>query len=128
MKPLRPLALATMATAVLLLSGATTATALDSGDDPAKPAPPAQPGLVAPLAQHPQYVGPVVHIPAGGFAFAPATCPSGTVPTGGGGRTSSLFSYLTDSAPTPSGWEIGVRNTDPENATTAFAYVVCTVP
>lgn len=127
MKPIRPLALAVVATAVLVVTGSTTATAGASSDDPPKPAPPAGPGVAAPLSQHFQISGPRVTIPAGGFAFATANCPSGLVPTGGGGRTSSTSTFITDSAPTAAGWEVGVRNTSAGEAS-AYAYVVCTAP
>ncbi|MET8750344.1 hypothetical protein ACFXPI_17920 [Streptomyces sp. NPDC059104] len=127
MKPIRPVALAVVATAVLLVTGVTTSTAGASSDDPPKPARPAAPGVAAPLSQHFPISGPTVTIPAGGFAFAMANCPSGLVPTGGGGRTSSTSTFLTDSAPTATGWEIGVRNTSTGEAS-AYAYVVCTAP
>ncbi|MEU4953872.1 hypothetical protein ACFYN3_27990 [Streptomyces lavendulae] len=127
MKPIRPLALAFVATTVLLVTGLTTATAGASSDDPPKPARPAAPGVAVPLSQHYQISGTTVTIPAGGFAFASVNCPSGLVPTGGGGRTSSTSTFLTHSAPTATGWEIGVRNTSTGQAS-AYAYVVCTAP
>ncbi|MEV7615804.1 hypothetical protein [Streptomyces sp. NPDC089799] len=124
MKPIRPLALAATAAAVLLLTGATTATALD---DPPKPAWPGGSGNAATLSPHPYYWGPTVAIPAGGFAYVRTDCPSGWVPTGGGGRTSSTLTFITDSAPDNTGWVIGVKNTSTAEAS-AYAYAVCTVP
>ncbi|MFD9219881.1 hypothetical protein ACFWDI_07615 [Streptomyces sp. NPDC060064] len=127
MKPIRPLAVAAMAAVVLLASGVTSASALDASDDPQKTDFPVDTGLVAPLSAHPQYLGPSVSIPAGGFAFAHVDCPSGRVPTGGGGTTSSTLTFLTDSTPTSGGWTVGVKNTATFSAS-ARAWVVCTVP
>ncbi|WP_327325200.1 hypothetical protein OG735_23900 [Streptomyces sp. NBC_01210] len=127
MKPIRPLAVAAMATGVLLVSGVTSANALAASDNPPKTDFPAESGVVAPLSAHPQYQGSSVAIPAGGFAFAHVDCPSGRVPTGGGGTTSSTLTFFTDSYPTSGGWTVGVKNTATFGAS-ATAWVVCTVP
>ncbi|WP_405530526.1 hypothetical protein OG592_21920 [Streptomyces avidinii] len=128
MKSLRPLALASVASLVLLATSVTaTAAALDSRDDPPKPAPPTAPGDAVPLSAHTHHSGPVVNIPAGGFSYASVNCPSGSVPTGGGGQTSSGLTLLTDSFPAGNGWTIGVKNTDTATRS-AWAHVVCTVP
>ncbi|MDD9381494.1 hypothetical protein M8Z33_33570 [Streptomyces sp. ZAF1911] len=126
MKPARSLALAAVTSLVLLAGSAFSASAWDSGGDPPKPAPPTDPGVVAPQSAHPQYRGDVVFIPAGGFAFAHVNCPAGMVPTGGGGQTGSTLTLLTDSLPSPSGWTVGVKNTDTGQTNTASAWVVCT--
>lgn len=128
MKLIRPLALAAMTAIVLLTGGAASAGALDSGGDPPKPAPPADPGIVAPQSAHPQYRGDDVTIPAGGFGFAHVNCPSGMVPTGGGGQTGSTLTFITDSLPSSAGWSVGVKNTDTTRSNSASAWVICTTP
>ncbi|WP_405676467.1 hypothetical protein OG239_41015 [Streptomyces sp. NBC_00868] len=126
MKSIHPLALAATAAIVLLASGVTAANALGSRNDPPKPAFPASTGAAAAMGPHPQSRGPTVSIPPGGFSYAQVDCPSG-VPTGGGGRTSSSLTFITDSAPTDRGWVIGVKNTGTATAT-ATPLVVCTLP
>ncbi|GAB2906924.1 hypothetical protein [Streptomyces mayteni] len=116
----RILALTTIA---VLAAGMTTAGAtVDHGGtaDAAKPE-------AAPLAAHGQYIGPPESITPGSFSFAYATCPAGQVPTGGGGGTSNVHIYLTDSHPTPNGWVVGGVNTGSLNESLT-AHVVCTVP
>ncbi|MFE3553453.1 hypothetical protein ACFXKW_01015 [Streptomyces sp. NPDC059193] len=127
MKPIRPLTVAAVATIVLVAGSVTSAIALDGRDDPTKPAYPADPGVVAPLSAHTQHHSDQVTIPAGGFGFAHVDCPAGTVPTGGGGQTTSTLTFITDSIPTSGGWSVGVKNTaDVSNR--ASAWVICTTP
>ncbi|MCX4808458.1 hypothetical protein ACFWWM_23435 [Streptomyces sp. NPDC058682] len=126
MKTIRPLTVAVVSALALLAGGVISANAMDARDDPPKPPLPADSGVVAPLSAHPQYQGEQVSIPAGGFGFAHVACPAGTVPTGGGGQTTSTLTFITDSLPNSGGWSVGVKNTaDVSNR--ASAWVICTV-
>ncbi|BAU85311.1 hypothetical protein SLA_4423 [Streptomyces laurentii] len=127
MKSIRPLAVAVMAATALLAGSAPSANALDGGGDPPKPAFPTGTSAAAPSSAHPTYYGSKVSIPANGWALAHVDCPTGMVPTGGGGQTSSTATFITDSYPTSGGWSVGVKNTQ-TLSNDAMAWVVCTTP
>ncbi|MFD5437840.1 hypothetical protein ACFWJ4_37530 [Kitasatospora sp. NPDC127067] len=79
------------------------------------------------LSAHNQVFGDFVDVAPGGNGFATVTCPSGQVPTGGGGQTSAFRIFFTDSYPSGSSWV--VRGTNTGTATESIlATAVCTVP
>ncbi|MEU1288218.1 hypothetical protein [Kitasatospora sp. NPDC005856] len=79
------------------------------------------------LAAHTPVFGDPVDVPAGGHGLATATCPSGQVPTGGGGQTSAFDIFFTDSYPSGSSWVIRGTNTGTVNQSIS-ANAVCTTP
>lgn len=123
------LALTALATAGILVSGATTATADDGpADKPGIAAPGQQtPATTSVLAAHPQIFGPFVTVPAGSNGLASVACPAGQVPTGGGGATSAFKIFFTDSFASGNSWFVRGTNTNtvPESIR---AFVVCTTP
>ncbi|MFJ3841367.1 hypothetical protein ACIPY6_38475 [Streptomyces sp. NPDC090054] len=125
MKPIRTLALAVVATLAVLTAGTTTAGAQEASDEPPKPTPPIS---AAPLSAHTQHFGTPVTVQPGAFAFAHVSCPAGTVPTGGGARTSGTFIYITDSYANGTDWTVVGKNIGTDFEQTLTAFVVCTVP
>ncbi|MFE4975956.1 hypothetical protein ACFRAR_28110 [Kitasatospora sp. NPDC056651] len=99
--------------------------------------PAAKPAVVVPgdpaaanpslLAAHDQVFGDFVDVAPGGNGFATVACPSGEVPTGGGGQTSAFRIFFTDSYPSGSVWV--VRGTNTNTVTESIrATAVCTTP
>ncbi|MEV6395500.1 hypothetical protein AB0M39_12105 [Streptomyces sp. NPDC051907] len=123
------LALSALAAVGVLVGGAVMAAANEGGDE--------KPGLVAPekpttadaglLAAHPQVSGPLVTVPPGQNRIASVACPSGQVPTGGGGTTSAIRTYFTDSFPSGNSWVVRGTNTNTMDESIR-AYAVCTTP
>ncbi|MGW3078642.1 MULTISPECIES: hypothetical protein [unclassified Kitasatospora] len=120
----------TALTAVTVLSASAAVAFADGG-------PAVKPGVVVPhdqaaadpalLAAHTPVFGNPVDVPAGGHGIATVTCPSGQVPTGGGGQTSGFDIFFTDSYPSGSSWVI--RGTNTGTTTQALsANAVCTTP
>ncbi|WDZ82418.1 hypothetical protein [Micromonospora cathayae] len=64
-------------------------------------------GGVTPLSQT---TGTPVSVAPGGNGIATATCPAGTIVTGGGGRTSAFDIFFTDSFASGNGWTIRGSN------------------
>ncbi|SOB78827.1 hypothetical protein [Streptomyces sp. 1331.2] len=125
-------------TALGLLAASTAAAIADAGpaDRPdAKPA--AKPVVTVPgdpavtdaslLAGHVQVTGDWVVVGPGGNAVATVDCPSGEVPTGGGGQTSAFKIFFTDSYPSGSAWVVRGTNTNTVNESIR-ATAVCTTP
>ncbi|WP_283135906.1 hypothetical protein [Rhizohabitans arisaemae] len=123
------LALGALAAAAVLVGGAPIASAADGSDE--------KPGLVAPnkaaaahaaaLAPHPQFFGAFVVVPPGQNRVATVSCPAGQVPSGGGGATSGIRIFFTDSFASGNGWVIRGTNTNTANESIR-AFVVCTTP
>ncbi|MFF3554773.1 hypothetical protein ACWD4V_23730 [Streptomyces tsukubensis] len=92
-------------------------------------APPPDPGGRAPTVRvpldHQGFTGPIVTVPAGGTVDTFVACPSGTVPSGGGGGTTGQGSFISSSAASGNTWAIKASNTT-GTAKQAAAYVVCT--
>ncbi|MEU3567595.1 hypothetical protein AB0E96_04060 [Kitasatospora sp. NPDC036755] len=79
------------------------------------------------LAAHDQVFGDFVDVAPGANGYATVSCPSGEVPTGGGGQTSAFRIFVTDSYPSGSSWV--VRGTNTGTATESIlATAVCTTP
>ncbi|WP_380282402.1 hypothetical protein [Kitasatospora purpeofusca] len=132
----KPLALTALAVfGVLAASTASAAAADRPADKPTSvkptvtaPAPhdqaAADPSL---LAAHDQVTGDWVDVAPGDNGFAIVSCPSGEVPTGGGGQTSAFRIFFTDSYPSGGSWV--VRGTNTGTATESIrATAVCTTP
>ncbi|MFE4517104.1 hypothetical protein ACFRMQ_23250 [Kitasatospora sp. NPDC056783] len=128
----KPIVLTVLATVGVL--AASTAAVADN-----KPAtrPTAKPAVVVPgdpaaagpslLAAHDQVFGDFVDVAPGANGFATVACPSGEVPTGGGGQTSAFRIFFTDSYPSGSVWV--VRGTNTNTVTESIrATAVCTTP
>ncbi|MFE7594878.1 hypothetical protein ACFU6K_36290 [Kitasatospora sp. NPDC057512] len=85
------------------------------------------PAAVSPalMAAHDQVVGDWIDVDPGANGVAVVSCPSGEVPTGGGGQTSAYRIFFTDSYPTDNSWV--VRGTNTGTATESIrATAVCT--
>jgi hypothetical protein len=123
------LALAALAGAGVLVSGATTATADDSpANKPIIAAPKQQPPATASVhTAHPQFFGGFVTVPPGSNLTASVACPAGQVPTGGGGTTSAFKIFFTDSFASGNSWFVRGTNTNTVNESIR-AFVVCTTP
>ncbi|MFB6893003.1 hypothetical protein ACFCX4_27250 [Kitasatospora sp. NPDC056327] len=79
------------------------------------------------LAAHDQVAGDWVDVAPGANGVAFVACPSGEVPTGGGGQTSAFRIFFTDSYPSGGYWV--VRGTNTGNSTESIrATAVCTTP
>ncbi|MEE1827493.1 hypothetical protein PUR61_35700 [Streptomyces sp. BE20] len=128
-----PLALTALGAVGILVGGAAIATA----DDRGAARPKEKPAVVVPgnqaaadaslLAAHTQVTGDSVVVHPGQNLSAAVLCPSGQVPTGGGGTTSAFRIFLTDSYPSGSAWI--VRGTNTNNVDESIrAYAVCTTP
>ncbi|WP_030062037.1 hypothetical protein [Streptomyces novaecaesareae] len=134
---MKPLALTALA--VLGILAASTAAATADGKPAGRPAdkPAAKPAVTVPndpaaadaslLAGHVQVVGDWVVVAPGGNGVATVTCPSGEVPTGGGGQTSAFKIFFTDSYPSGSAWVVRGTNTNTVSESIR-ATAVCTTP
>ncbi|MFJ6622055.1 hypothetical protein ACIQOW_31310 [Kitasatospora sp. NPDC091335] len=133
MARIKPLALTALAVVGVL--AASTATAAAEAKPTGKPV--GKPAVVIPhnptttnpqqLAAHDQVTGDWVDVAPGGNGYAYVTCPSGEVPTGGGGQTSAYAIFFTDSYPDGSSWV--VRGTNTGSGTESIrATAVCTTP
>ncbi|MFF3784425.1 hypothetical protein [Streptomyces sp. NPDC001933] len=69
--------------------------------------------------------GPIVAVPAKGTVDDFVPCPSGTVPSGGGGGTTGQGSFISSSAASGNAWAIKVSNIT-DTPKEAAAYAVCT--
>ncbi|MET8544743.1 hypothetical protein ABZW03_29480 [Kitasatospora sp. NPDC004799] len=129
----KPLVLTAVAAVAVL--AASTAVAVADDKPASKPA--AKPSVTVPndqaaadpslLAAHNQIFGSWVDVAPGGNGIASVTCPSGQVPTGGGGQTSAFRIFFTDSYPSGSSWV--TRGTNTGTGTESIrAVVVCTTP
>ncbi|MFJ6385059.1 hypothetical protein ACIQI7_34280 [Kitasatospora sp. NPDC092039] len=130
----KPLVLTALA-AVAVLAASTAAAVADDkpagkpADKPAVVVPEDQPPIDPSLsAAHTPVSGTPVSVAAGANGIATVTCPSGQVPTGGGGQTSAFRIFFTDSYPSfGNSWV--VRGTNTGTATeTISATAVCTTP
>ncbi|MFE7777945.1 hypothetical protein ACFU5O_29395 [Streptomyces sp. NPDC057445] len=123
------LALSALAAVGLLVGG--SAAALAEGDPDQKPGivAPAKPAAAdtAPLAAHPQFFGAYVTVPPGQNRFASVACPFGQVATGGGGSTTAIRTYFTDSYAIGNAWVVRGTNTNTVDESIR-AFVVCTTP
>ncbi|RKN35810.1 hypothetical protein [Streptomyces hoynatensis] len=108
---------------VLLTAG--TAIAATPGSEGTDQAPAAE--EATPRAAFTRHQGTARQIPAGGLLDVSVSCPSGQVPTGGGGASQSGLIHLVTSAPTENGWGVVGRNTGtvPDQL---IPWVVCTTP
>ncbi|MER7585542.1 hypothetical protein [Kitasatospora sp. NPDC097691] len=126
---MKPLALTALAVVGLLAGSAASAVA---DDKPAmKPAVtvPGNPAATdaSMLAAHAQLFGDWVVVHPGGNDVAVVLCPSGQVPTGGGGQTSAYKTFITDSYASGSAWIVRGTNTNTVDESIR-ATVVCTTP
>ncbi|SDI42075.1 hypothetical protein SAMN05421505_15017 [Sinosporangium album] len=119
------LVLSALAAGAVLVGGTGTAVADEKPGIVAAEKPAA--GYTAPLAPHPQFFGPFVTVPPGQNLPATAACPSGQVPTGGGGTTTAFRIFFTDSLATGNVWVVRGTNTNTVNESIR-AFVVCTTP
>ncbi|MEV6978380.1 hypothetical protein [Kitasatospora sp. NPDC093806] len=130
---MKHLALTTLTIAGILAGSAAAAVADDTPvAKPAEKPPvsvPNNPALLnsSLLAAHTQVVGDWVVVHAGGNGFATVTCPSGQVPTGGGGQTSAFKIFFTDSYANGSAWVVRGTNTNTVDESIR-ATAVCTTP
>ncbi|MGW3182913.1 hypothetical protein ACWDD9_26900 [Kitasatospora sp. NPDC001119] len=88
---------------------------------------PHDPAAVSPalMAAHDQVVGDWIDVAPGDNGVAIVSCPSGEVPTGGGGQTSAFRIFVTDSYATDNSWV--VRGTNTGTGTESIrATAVCT--
>ncbi|MFF7994932.1 hypothetical protein ACFZDG_34815 [Kitasatospora xanthocidica] len=129
MARMKPLVLTALAAAAVLAGS--TATAVADDKPVAKPAVvmPNDPAAVNPslLAAHAQIFGDWVVVHPGANGVATVTCPSGQVPTGGGGQTSAFKIFFTDSYPSGSAWVVRGTNTNTVDESIR-ATAVCTTP
>ncbi|MFE6056474.1 hypothetical protein ACFQ6N_37510 [Kitasatospora sp. NPDC056446] len=132
---MKPLVLTALAAFTVLAGSTETAVADNKPAADDKPA--AKPAVVMPddpaavdpslLAAHAQVFGSWSVVGPGQSASAAVECPSGQVPTGGGGQTSAFKIFFTDSYPSGSYWIIRGTNTNTvEESIRATA--VCTTP
>ncbi|GAB7188786.1 hypothetical protein ATKI12_8617 [Kitasatospora sp. Ki12] len=135
MARMKPLVLTALAAATVLAGSTATAVADNKPAPDDKPV--AKPTVTMPndptaanpslLAAHTQVFGSWNVVPPGQSASAAVSCPSGQVPTGGGGQTSAYKIFFTDSYPSGSYWLIRGTNTNTvEESIRATA--VCTTP
>jgi hypothetical protein len=115
---LRVAALAGALAALVATAGITTAASAAPDSSAAKPSPKA----VQPLnATGTGVYGTAVSVPPGGNGIAFVVCP-GSWPSGGGGKTSAVNMYFTDSYAEGFAWYVRATNTGTATATlTAFA-------
>ncbi|MEU5164039.1 hypothetical protein AB0G74_31105 [Streptomyces sp. NPDC020875] len=110
---------------VALLSAATLALTVTA----AAPPPQEQPGEGGPQLQvpldHNGFMGPIVTVPAKGTVDTFVPCPSGTVPSGGGGGVTGQGSFISSSSPSGNGWALKASNIT-DTPKQAAAYAVCT--
>ncbi|UQI47032.1 hypothetical protein M1P56_23130 [Streptomyces sp. HU2014] len=117
-------------TALAALAVGTVAAAADGPED--------KPGIVAPskqkaerdaepLAAHGQFFGDFVTVEPNTNRSATVSCPTGQVPTGGGGTTSAIRIFFTDSFASGRSWVVRGTNTNSVNESIR-AFVVCTTP
>ncbi|MFB8239600.1 hypothetical protein ACFC58_23900 [Kitasatospora purpeofusca] len=130
-KPFARPALAALATLAVLATGTAIATADEGSDERPAVVESEKPVVTAPdaslLAAHNQITGAPVTVSPGGSNAALVACPSGQVPTGGGGQTSAFKIFFTDSYASGSYWVVRGTNTNTVNETIR-AFVVCTTP
>lgn len=110
--------LAAVAIPAMLLTGlASSASAADNDPKP-----------VMPTAQDSPFgtttFGSSVSVPVGTNGVATATCPADSAPLSGGGDTSGIRIFLTDSFATGTGWTVRGTNTG-AGAESLRAYVLC---
>ncbi|GHF82093.1 hypothetical protein GCM10018790_69780 [Kitasatospora xanthocidica] len=135
MARMKPLVLTALA-ATIVLAGSTATAVADNKPAPddkpvGKPAVamPNDPTAANPslLAAHAQVFGDWVVVPPGSNGVALVACPSGQVPTGGGGQTSGIKIFFTDSFPSGSYWFARGTNTNTVDESIR-ASAVCTTP
>ncbi|MFS8197757.1 hypothetical protein ACLVWQ_03625 [Streptomyces sp. CWNU-52B] len=114
-----------------VLVGSPTAAFADGvdGERPDVAAPKKPPAAeAAPQAAHNQYFGPFVTVQPGQNGLATVSCPSGLVPTGGGGASSAYRIFFTDSfVSNGNTWVVRGTNTG-TTAESIQAFVICTKP
>ncbi|MBB5122453.1 hypothetical protein [Streptomyces eurocidicus] len=122
----------------ILAMTALAALAIGTATATAEDGPKNKPGIVAPsqqkaekdadsLAAHNQFFGDFVTVEPNTNRAATVTCPAGQVPTGGGGTTSAIRVFFTDSFASGRSWVIRGTNTNSVNESIR-AFVICTTP
>lgn len=87
---------------------------------------PSAPAAVKAMAPHSQQVSADVTVPGYGTAQATVPCPSGTFPTGGGGRSSEgILLIESDTGPGSTSWVVTGQNRYSVPGTVS-AFVICT--
>lgn len=126
---MKPLALTALAVVGLLAGSAASAAADDKPAMKPTVTVPGNPAASDPsmLAAHAQLFGDWVVVHPGANGVATVTCPSGQVPTGGGGQTSAFKIFFTDSYPSGSAWVVRGTNTNTVDESIR-ATAVCTTP